>query len=147
MSTINKVILMGNLGKAPELRKTETSSVVSFSIATSETYLNKAGEKVQETDWHNIVFWNKQAETIAKFFRKGDSIIVEGKLTTRSYEKDGQKRYITEVKGDNWKFGAKKSEQNKNEHHVDPDRAVDEQRVYNSTSPTKEPEPSNDLPF
>jgi len=146
MSTINKVILMGNLGKDPELRKTETSSVVSFSIATSETYLNKAGEKVQETDWHNIVFWNKQAETIAKFFRKGDSIIVEGKLTTRSYEKDGQKRYITEVKGDNWKFGAKKSENN-NEHHVDSDRAVDEQRVYNSTSPTKEPEPSNDLPF
>jgi len=128
MSTINKVILMGNLGKDPELRKTETSSVVSFSIATSETYLNKAGEKVQETDWHNIVFWNKQAETIAKFFRKGDSIIVEGKLTTRSYEKDGQKRYITEVKGDNWKFGAKKSENN-NEHHDKEQEARKDQKT------------------
>lgn len=100
MSTLrNKVQLIGNLGNDPEIIKLESGrTLAKFSLATNEIYKNAAGEKVEETQWHNIVAWNKTAEIIEKYVTKGKEIAIDGKLTTRSYEtKEGEKRYITEV--------------------------------------------------
>ena len=101
--TVNKVILIGNLGKDPEVRRLENGAVVaSFSIATSETYTDKkTGEKRDNTDWHNIVVWRGLAEVAEKFIKKGMKIYVEGKLRTRSWQdKENVTRYTTEVVAD-----------------------------------------------
>jgi len=98
--SVNKVILIGNLGKDPEVRRLENGAVVaSFSIATSETYTDKkTGEKRDNTDWHNIVVWRGLAEVAEKFIKKGMKIYVEGKLKTRSWQdKENVTRYTTEV--------------------------------------------------
>ncbi|MEM9895458.1 MAG: single-stranded DNA-binding protein [Bacteroidota bacterium] len=103
MSGVNKAILVGRLGKDPEVRHLENgATVANFSIATSETYKDKqTGEKREQTEWHNIVLWRGLAEIAEKYVKKGDMIYVEGKLRTRSWEKDGITRYTTEVVGDN----------------------------------------------
>lgn len=101
--SVNKVILIGNLGRDPEVRHLENGAVVAnFSIATSETYTDKnTGERRTNTDWHNIVLWRGLAEIAEKFLRKGQKIYVEGKLKTRSWQdKDGNTRYTTEVLGE-----------------------------------------------
>ncbi|MFK7899812.1 MAG: single-stranded DNA-binding protein [Cyclobacteriaceae bacterium] len=100
--SVNKVILVGRLGKDPEVRSTESGrKVANFSLATSESYRDKnSGERVENTDWHNIVFWGPTAEIVERYLSKGRQIYVEGKLKTRSYEdKDGNTRYVTEVLG------------------------------------------------
>ena len=100
MSTLkNKVQLLGNLGNDPEIITLESGKkIAKFSVATNETYRNAQGEKVTDTQWHNIIAWNKTAEIIEKYMQKGNEIMIEGKLTSRSYEtKEGEKRYITEV--------------------------------------------------
>ena len=100
MSTLrNKVQLIGNLGNNPEIITLESGKkLAKISIATNETYKNAQGEKVTDTQWHNVVAWNKTAEIIEKYLQKGSEVAVEGKLTSRSYEdKDGTKKYITEV--------------------------------------------------
>ena len=100
MNTIkNKVQLIGNLGQDPEITNFESGKILAkFSIATNESYKNAQGEKVTDTQWHNVVAWGKTAEIIEKFVTKGKEIAIEGKLTSRSYDdKDGQKRYITEI--------------------------------------------------
>ncbi|MBL7863368.1 MAG: single-stranded DNA-binding protein [Cyclobacteriaceae bacterium] len=103
MSGVNKVILVGRLGKDPEVRNLENgASVANFTLATSESYKDKTtGEKKETTEWHNIVLWRGLAEIAAKYLHKGDMIYVEGKLRTRSWEKEGVTRYTTEVIGDN----------------------------------------------
>ncbi len=103
MSGVNKVILVGRLGKDPEVRHLENgATVANFSIATSETYKDRqTGEKREQTEWHNVVLWRGLAEVAEKYVKKGDMIYVEGKLRTRSWEKDGITRYTTEVVGDN----------------------------------------------
>lgn len=103
MSGVNKVILVGNLGKDPEVRNLENgATVASFTMATTETYKDKTtGDKKEITEWHNIVLWRGLAEIAAKYLHKGDMIYVEGKLRTRSWEKEGVTRYITEIIGDN----------------------------------------------
>jgi single-strand DNA-binding protein len=103
MSGVNKVILVGRLGKDPEVRNLENgASVANFTIATSESYKDKTtGEKKEVTEWHNIVLWRGLAEIAQKYLHKGDLIFIEGKLRTRSWEKDGVTRYTTEVVGDN----------------------------------------------
>ena len=95
----NKVQLIGNLGNDPEIINLESGKTLAkFTIATNETYKNNKGEKVTDTQWHNVVAWGKTAEIIEKYVTKGKEIAVEGKLTSRSYEtKEGEKRYITEV--------------------------------------------------
>ena len=95
----NRVQLIGNLGNEPEVIELESGKkLAKFAIATNETYRNAKGEKVTDTQWHNVVAWNKTAEIIEKYVQKGNEVIVEGKLTSRSYEtKEGEKRYITEV--------------------------------------------------
>ena len=100
MSAIkNKVQLIGNLGNDPQIINLESGKrVAKFTIATNETYKNNKGEKVTDTQWHNIVAWGKTAEIIEKYVTKGKEVAIEGKLTSRSYEtKEGEKRYITEV--------------------------------------------------
>ncbi|MCX7744706.1 MAG: single-stranded DNA-binding protein [Flavobacteriales bacterium] len=103
MAGINKVILLGNLGKDPEIRSLENGTMVAkFPLATSETYKNRNGEKVETTEWHNIVMWRGLAEIAEKYLRKGSKIYIEGKIRTRSYDdKDGNKKYITEIEADN----------------------------------------------
>lgn len=100
MSTLrNKVQLIGHLGNNPEIITLESGKkLAKFSIATNETYKNAQGEKVKNTEWHNVIAWNKTAEIIEKYLEKGSEIAIEGKLTSRSYDdKDGNKRYVTEI--------------------------------------------------
>ena len=100
MSTLrNKVQLIGNLGSNPEIITLESGKkLAKFSIATNETYKNAKGEKITDTQWHNIIAWNKTAEIIEAYLTKGSEIALEGKLTNRSYEdSNGNKRYTTEI--------------------------------------------------
>jgi single-strand DNA-binding protein len=100
MNTLrNKVQLIGNLGNDPEIINLESGKILAkFSIATNESYKNANGEKVTDTQWHNIVAWGKTAQIVEKYVGKGKEVAAEGKLTTRSWEdKDGIKRYTTEV--------------------------------------------------
>ncbi|MBL7860340.1 MAG: single-stranded DNA-binding protein [Cyclobacteriaceae bacterium] len=103
MSGVNKVILVGRLGKDPEIRNLENGAVVAnFTMATSETYKDRTtGERKEITDWHNVVLWRGLAEVAAKYLHKGDLVYIEGKLRTRSWEKEGVTRYTTEIIGDN----------------------------------------------
>ena len=107
---INKVILVGNVGRDPEVRYLDNGVVVAkFPLATSETYTNKSGDKVTNTEWHNIVLWRKLAEVADKWVKKGNPLYIEGKIRSRSYDdKDGIKRYITEIVGDNMQMLGKK---------------------------------------
>ena len=100
MNTLrNKVQLIGNLGNDPEIINLESGKTLAkFSVATNESYKNASGEKVTDTQWHNVVAWGKTAQIIEKYVTKGKEVAIEGKLTSRSYEtKEGEKRYVTEV--------------------------------------------------
>lgn len=101
MAGVNKALILGNLGKDPEVRHLESGkAVANFSLATSEAYNNKQGDKVTNTEWHNIVLWSPLAEIAEKYLKKGNQVYIEGKITTRSYDdKDGVTRYVTEVVG------------------------------------------------
>ncbi|HAX16614.1 MAG TPA: single-stranded DNA-binding protein [Leeuwenhoekiella sp.] len=100
MSTLrNKVQLIGNLGNDPEIVNLDSGKkLAKFSIATNETYKNNKGERLTDTQWHNVVAWGKTAEVIENYVTKGKEVAIEGKLTSRSYEtKQGEKRYLTEI--------------------------------------------------
>jgi single-strand DNA-binding protein len=103
MGSLNRVQLIGNLGKDPEVRAIPSGAkVANFSIATTESYTGKDGQKSDKTEWHNIVIWRGLAEVAEKYLRKGSQVYIEGKLTTRSWDdKDGQKKYTTEIIADN----------------------------------------------
>jgi single-strand DNA-binding protein len=100
--SVNKVILIGNLGKDPEVRHLENGAVVAnFPLATSESYTDKNGNRVENTDWHDIVVWRGLAEVVEKYVRKGHKVYIEGKLKKRSWQdKEGNTRYTTEVVAD-----------------------------------------------
>lgn len=141
MAGVNKVILVGNLGKDPETRHLENGAVVTkFPIATSESYKTKDGNKVEQTEWHNVVLWRGLAEVADKYLKKGNSVYIEGKIRTRSWDdKDGNKKYFTEIVGDNLTMlGGRKSENEPAEHGSDSAPGSME-----SNSPT----PTDDLPF
>jgi single-strand DNA-binding protein len=95
----NKVQLIGNLGNAPEVRNTETGKkLVRFSVATNEQYKNAKGERVTETQWHNIIAWGKVADIAEKYLAKGSEVALEGKLVSRNYtDKEGNKKFVTEI--------------------------------------------------
>ncbi len=97
--SLNKVMLIGNLGKDPELRFTPSGRAVArFSLATSEQWTDQQGQRQDRTEWHNIVVWGKQAESCGQYLSKGRQVFVEGSIRSRQYDdKEGQKRYITEV--------------------------------------------------
>ena len=103
MAGVNKVILVGNLGKDPEVRYLDSGvAVANFSLATTENYKNKEGERVSQTEWHNIVLWRGLAEVAEKYLKKGSSVYIEGKIKTRKWEdKEGINRYNTEILADN----------------------------------------------
>jgi single-strand DNA-binding protein len=137
MAGINKVILIGNLGKDPEVRALEGGAkVASFSLATTESYKNKEGQKVDSTEWHNIVVWRGLAEVAEKYLKKGSQIYLEGKIRTRTWDdKDGNKRYTTEIIADTFTmFGAKRDD-------AQPLSSTQE------TAPPAAPGPDDDLPF
>ncbi len=99
---LNKVLLLGNLGADPELRVTANGqAVLKMRLATTEKYLDKNNAKQEKTEWHSISLWGKRGEALAKFLQKGDRLFVEGRIQTSSYEKDGEKRYRTEINATN----------------------------------------------
>jgi single-strand DNA-binding protein len=95
----NKVQLIGNLGNAPEIRTTDSGKkLAKFSVATNEIYRSQTGEKIKETQWHNLIAWGKVADIAEKYLLKGTEVAIEGKLVNRNYiDKEGNKKYVTEV--------------------------------------------------
>jgi single-strand DNA-binding protein len=143
MSGVNKVILLGRLGKDPEVRNLENgATVANFTMATSETYKDKTtGERKEITEWHNVVLWRGLAEIASKYLHKGDQVYIEGKLRTRSWEKEGVTRYTTEVLGDNMTLlGSKPAGSTSG------DRAP-QQPSQPATNFSAPPNTSDDLPF
>jgi len=112
MASVNRVILIGNLGKDPELRYTPSGQpVATFSLATNEKYKDKDGQMVERAEWHNIVVWGKQAETAKEYLRKGRQIFVEGRISYRTYDdKEGVKRYVTEIVAQRIQFLGRREE-------------------------------------
>lgn len=112
MAYVNKVILIGNLGKDPDFRVTPGGQpVANFSIATTERWTSKSGDKQERTEWHNIVLWGRQAEIANQYLKKGSSIYLEGRLQTRSWDdKDGNKKYITEIVGNSMQMLGKRGD-------------------------------------
>jgi len=100
--SVNKVILVGNVGKDPETRYLdESTAITKFPMATSETYKNRSGERITNTEWHNVVLWRGLAQVAEKYVKKGTQIYIEGRIKTRSYDDaDGNRKYITEIVGD-----------------------------------------------
>lgn len=98
--SVNKVTLIGNLGKDPKLKYTPSgTAVANFSIATEESYKDKSDQWQTKTEWHNVVLWSRLAEIAGEYLKKGNKVYIEGRLQTRSWEKDGVKRYTTEIVG------------------------------------------------
>lgn len=110
--SLNKVMLIGRLGRDPELRYLDNNvGVARFSIATSETYKDSQGQKVEKTEWHNIVVWRKLAEIAGNYLKKGSLVYLEGKLRTRSWDdKSGEKKYATEVVADDFRMLERRSD-------------------------------------
>lgn len=142
---VNKAILLGNLGRDPEVRHLDNGrAVANFPIATSESYKNRSGEKVTNTEWHNIVLWTPLAEIAEKYLKKGNQVYIEGRITTRSYDdKDGNKKYITEIVGRELTLlgggGGRPSDDSQGREDYSPD--------YNRNVETTEGEETDDLPF
>ena len=142
--SVNKVILIGNLGKDPDVRHLENgASVANFPIATSENYKDrKTGEKVSQTEWHNIVVWRGLADIADRFLKKGDKIYIEGKLRTRSWQdQEGNNRYTTEVIADNLTMLGKAPENS----NPNPTTIVASDAKTNNEF--SGPEETDDLPF
>lgn len=135
---VNKVILIGNLGKDPDVRHLDKGLVMArFSLATSETYV-KDGQRVTQTEWHNLVAWRTNAENIEKMVKKGERLYVEGRLRTRSYEDNGVKKYVTEVEVERFKMLTPKHTE------VQPVPAPD---VPAEAPAIPDPDPTDGLPF
>lgn len=142
--SVNKVILIGRLGKDPEVRKiNETTTVCNFPLATNESYKNQDGSYTEQTEWHNIVMWRGVAERAERILKKGANVYIEGKLRTRSWEdKEKHKRYTTEIVVENFQLLDKRenSTYNNNENKAEND-------TNSSTSTNIEPSFDDDLPF
>lgn len=133
---LNKVMLIGILGRDPETRQAGSSSVCQFSVATSESYKNQQGEKVEKTEWHTIVAWGRLGEICQQYLRKGSKVYLEGKLQTRTWEKDGQKHYTTEINvSDMQMLGDPKGQQTQT--------TVQDKQPYGQPAPAQ----TDDLPF
>jgi single-strand DNA-binding protein len=143
MAGVNKVILVGNLGKDPEVKYLDSGvAVANFSLATTENYKNKEGERVSQTEWHNIVLWRGLAEVAEKWLKKGSSVYIEGKIKTRKWEdKDGNTRYNTEILADNMTMLGGKS----NADSTSPTSS--ESTSSESTTSKPSEDTADDLPF
>jgi len=142
---INKVILVGNVGKDPEVKYLDNGvAVAQFSLATSETYKDKEGNKNTKTEWHNIVLWRGLAEVAEKYVKKGNPLYIEGKITTRSYDaQDGSKRYVTEIVGNVMQMLGSKSNSDGASSTPPPPQAEE----IGSSDSVNEPLETDDLPF
>ncbi len=146
--SVNKVILIGNLGRDPEVRRLENGAIVaSFPIATSETYTDRTtGERKDNTDWHNIVVWRGLAEVVEKYVRKGQKIYVEGKLKTRSWtDQSGATRYTTEVVADELTILTPRNDQERPVNPTTPPYPTEEPQ--NPSPMNLDIDPNDDLPF
>jgi single-strand DNA-binding protein len=140
MGSVNKVILVGNLGADPELKHTPSNrAVCNLRIATAETWKDKGGQKQEKTEWHRVTVWGDSAENCSKYLTKGRSVYVEGRLETRSYDKDGQKHYSTEVVAERVVFLGGGGEARGNA------REPDAKRGGNESAPP--PADDSDIPF
>ena len=141
MSGLNKVMLIGNLGKDPEYRHMEGGVMVArFPLATSEYYKNKEGQRVEQTEWHRIVMWRGLAEAAEKInLRKGQMVFIEGKIRSRTWEKDGVKKYETEIVADNMTLLSRRDSGNGGPH------GQEEQHPLQGDAPVNTPD--GDLPF
>ena len=153
MSGINKVILVGHLGKDPEVRHLDNNvSVASFPLATSENY-NKDGRRIEQTEWHNIVMWRGLADIAAKFLHKGKLVYIEGKIRTRNYEdKEGIRRYATEIVAENFTMLGRKTDfegpSGNHDNKSDNSRSEDVDQVdFKENKRTGETFDDDDLPF
>jgi single-strand DNA-binding protein len=152
MAGVNKVILVGNLGKDPEVRHLENNvAVATFSLATSENYKDKNGQRVEKTEWHNIVLWRGLAEVAEKFLKKGQTIYIEGKIRNRNYQdKDGQTKYITEIVADQMNMigrpESNSGESSGNSSSSNSGKAENTHAPVGSNAPNFDEEP-DDLPF
>lgn len=107
---LNKVMLIGNLTRDPEMKSLPTGmKVTNFSVATNRVWKDKDGSKKESTEYHNVVVFGRQAETVAQYMKKGSNLMIEGRLQTRSWESDGKKNYRTEIIADNVQFGSRSS--------------------------------------
>ena len=142
MAGVNKVILVGNLGKDPEIRHLDTGvAVANFSLATTESYKNKSGERVSNTEWHNVVLWRGLAELAEKYLKKGNSVYIEGKISTRKWEdKEGNTRYSTDIIADKMTMLGSKSDNESSNPKEEPSEIV------NSEVPSQD-DSKGDLPF
>lgn len=141
--SVNKVILIGNVGKDPDVRYMENNvAVAKFSLATTETYKKTTGEVVKNTEWHNIVLWRGLAQVAEKYVKKGSQLYIEGRIKSRSYDdKDGVKKYITEIVGDNMTLLGKREDSGNSASHP--------QDEANPSNPIdiSQGAPTDDLPF
>ena len=140
--SVNKVILVGNVGKDPEVRHLEGGTTVArFPLATNETYTDKSGKKVTQTEWHNIVLWRNLAEIAEKYVKSGQQLYIEGKLKTTSYDdKDGNKRYTTNIVAETFRFLGSKA---KSDDKSDNNQSAPAESSFNPATF----EPTDDLPF
>lgn len=141
MAGVNRAILIGNLGRDPEIMTFDNGvKKASFPLATSESYKNKEGQRVDTTEWHNIILWRGLAEIAERFLKKGNQVYIEGKIKTRSYEQDGIKKFITEIFADNLTMLGKKESGDQGDY----------QSPQTTTPKVDEPDieaPDDDLPF
>lgn len=150
MAGVNRVILIGNLGRDPEIRSLEGGvKVANFSLATTETYKGKNGEKVDSTEWHNIVLWRGLAEVAESYLKKGNTVFIEGKIRTREWtDKDGNKRYTTEIVADNVVMLGGRRDQPAGEYgsaSPRPEKAAPQEPIDSPLDISTEP--GDDLPF
>jgi single-strand DNA-binding protein len=148
MAGVNKVILLGNLGKDPEVRVFESGTKkATFPLATSETFMDKNGQRQERVEWHNVIFWGKIAEVIEKYLKKGSQIYVEGRIATRSYDdKDGVKKYITEIEGQTMTMVGSKPSGNADGSSYQENNNT-KQEVSQSVNSSILADSSDDLPF
>src|SRR5476651_545639 len=144
MRGVNRVMLIGNLGKDPDIQHLEGNiGVAKFSLATTETFKDRAGKLISQTEWHTVVLWRGLAELAQKYLHKGSLVYIEGRLRTRSWEdKDGNKKFATEVVGDNLIMLDKKMDSNHS-----PLSSHEGPEGMNGTDAASVGEPSPDLPF
>jgi single-strand DNA-binding protein len=167
MASLNKVMLIGNLGRDPEIRYSQQGlAVVNFSIATTDFWTDKnSGDRQEKTEWHRIVAFGKQAETLERYLSKGSSVYIEGRMQTRSWEKDGQTHYTTEVLVTNFQFlGGRQENQGgqggqggyqggggqqyqKNQSGSQPNNQYQQPTNPGMTGGGQEPIPDDDIPF
>lgn len=145
MASLNRVMIIGNLGQDPELRNTQGgAAVATLSVATTDSYTGQDGQKQDKTEWHRVVVWNKLAENCAKYLSKGRPVFVEGKLQTRSWEKDGQKHYATEIVAQNVQFlGSPGQQQPAGAQQGQQNQPPPAQSASNSSMPPS----TDDIPF